>query len=422
MMNLHDLPSRGRPAHACTLGPRLPQGLIRLLGFLAVMGVAVAGLAGCQRPGGESVAPRAAGATGAASGSGASAAAPTLSLGSEDLLVMGQGGAGAGWVVTGSLQAERRADLRAEVGSVVLRVLKDNGERVRRGELLIKLDDATIRDSLASAEESERAALRSLEGAERQYQRLKSLQAQGMTSQQALEDSEVRRNLANSERVAAQARVAAARQQLERTEVRAPFDGVVSARKVSAGDTAGLGKELVQVIDPSSVRFDAFVAAEQVAGLQVGQTVTVRVQGREATPLQGRVRRIDAVAQPLTRQVAVIVDLPASAGLIPGLYAEGVVAAQGPKVLALPDTAVVRRGEQALVWRLQADTVALHPVQLAPRDARSGLWPVVSGLAEGDRVLRAPGSRPVEGQKVTMRTTTSATSAGGASANPRQGG
>lgn len=362
----------------------------------ALTGVAVALVmlvSGCQKPG-ESPA--------------AAADAVVLSLGNEDVLVMGQGGSVGGLSLTGSLQAERRADLRAEVGSVVLRVARDNGEPVKRGELLIKLDDAAIRDTLASAEEAVRAASRSAEGAERQYQRLKALQAQGMTSIQALEDSEVRRNLAQSELVAAQARVATARQQLERTEVRAPFDGVVSARKVSAGDTAGVGKELIQVIDPSSLRFDALAAADQVAALRVGQGVSIRVQGREAAPLSGRVRRIDAVAQPITRQVAVIVDLQADGGrlptgLIPGLYAEGQVAAQGPRVLSLPETALIREGDKIYVWTLAGEVVQRRAVSVEPRDARTGRFVVASGLQDGDRVLRSPGSRPAEGQRYTLR-------------------
>ncbi len=344
----------------------------------------------------------------APSGAGAQKAEPpVLSLGREDVWVAGRNGSAAtGPVLTGAIQAERRADLRAEVGSVVLRVQRDNGERVQRGELLVKLDDAAIRDTLLSAEEALRTAERSLEGAERTFQRLKSLQAQGMSSVQAMEDSEVRRNLAQSEQVAAKARVATARQQLERTEVRAPFEGVVASRKVSAGDTATMGKELVQVIDPASLRMEALVPAERVGELRVGQAVKVRVQGVDPAEREGRIRRIDSVAQPVSRQVAVVVDLVGTAGrggLIAGLYAEGSVDVQAPQVLALPETALVRTGDQVAVWQLQGGTLKRQPVKLEPRDVRTGLFVVTQGLKAGDQVLRSPGSRPVEGQRYTVR-------------------
>ena len=302
-----------------------------------------------------------------------------LSLGREDIWVAGRNGAAAtAPVLTGAIQAERRADLRAEVGSVVQRVLRDNGEPVKRGELLVKLDDAAIRDALLSAEEALRAAERSFEGAERTFQRLKSLQAQGMSSVQAMEDAEVRRNLAQSEQVAAKARVATARQQLERTEVRAPFDGVLASRRL----------------------------AERVGELRVGQAVKVRVQGVEPADREGRIRRIDSVAQPVSRQVAVVVDLSSGAGrggLIAGLYAEGSVDVQAPTVLALPETALVRDGDKMSVWALQGGTLKRLQVTVAPRDARTGLFVVTQGLKAGDQVLRSPGSRPVDGQRYTVR-------------------
>ena len=92
-----------------------------------------------------------------------------------------------------------------------------------------------------------------------------------MASAQALDDAEVRRNTAQSELEAAKARVVLARQQLQRTEVRAPFDGIVSDRKVSAGDTAQVGKELLKVIDPASMRFEALVSADHVGEVKAGQ-------------------------------------------------------------------------------------------------------------------------------------------------------
>src|SRR2546423_686947 len=233
-----------------------------------LIALAVCLLAGCGKGGHEAAAPRE-----------AAARAPALLLAPEDLRTLAGTGAAAGPVITGSIQPARRADLRAEVSAIVLAVLKENGEAVKAGDLLVRLDDTAIRDSLGSAEESARALTQAYEQAERQVQRLKTLQGQGMTSMQALEDAEVRRNNAQSDLVAAKARVVSARQQLHRTEVRAPFAGVVSDRKVSAGDTAAVGKELVKVIDPQSMRFEGLVSADHVNELRLGQDVRFRVNG-----------------------------------------------------------------------------------------------------------------------------------------------
>jgi len=345
---------------------------------------------------------------------GAKAAPPTLLLAPEDLRTLALSPRAQGPVVTGSIQPERRADLRAEVSSVVLQVSKENGESVRRGDLLVRLDDTAIRDSLQSAEESVRAISQAFDQAERQVQRLKTLQAQGMTSMQALEDAEVRRNNAQSDLVAARARVVSARQMMHRTEVRAPFDGVVSDRKVSAGDTAAAGKELVKVIDPRSMRFEGLVSADRMHELKVGQRVSFRVNGYPQNDFDGTIRRIDASANATTRQVEVIVSFNgAEMPKVAGLYAEGRIEAGSAQMLTVPDSAVLRSGEATHVWRVKEQALQKISVQLGERDARRGDYPVVSGLSAGDRVLRAPGSTLVDGQKIEFATPT-----GGAASAP----
>ncbi|MBR7784610.1 biotin/lipoyl-binding protein, partial [Undibacterium sp. LFS511W] len=104
-----------------------------------------------------------------------------------------------GPVITGSVQPERKADLRAEVQAIVLQVLKENGDIVKRGDILVKLDETSIRDNLNSAEDAARSASLALDQSDRALQRLKTLRASGMTSLQALDDAEVRVNAARSE-------------------------------------------------------------------------------------------------------------------------------------------------------------------------------------------------------------------------------
>ncbi len=373
-------------------------------------------LAGCNRPpapagadksGVPSVsAASAAKAADAASAAAAAASAPTLLLSDVDLRTVAPDLLVSGPVITGALQPERRAELRAEMAAVVTQVLKENGEPVQAGELLVRLDDTALRESLASTEEALRASTLALEQAERSTTRLRTLQGQGMVSVQALEDAEQRRVAVNSELVANRARVATARQQLRRSEVRAPFAGVLSERKVSVGDTAAVGKELAKVIDPRSMRFDGQVSADRMREIKPGQTVNFRVNGHTSaqTPdvFIGKVKRVDPSANASTRQVEVQVAFadPTTAPRVAGLFAEGVVETGGTQVLMLPEAALVRAGEAAFVWKLGAQNLIRWPVKLGPRDARSGAWPVLEGLKAGDRVLRNPGSNLRDGQRL----------------------
>jgi RND family efflux transporter MFP subunit len=354
----------------------------------------------------------------AAKADAAAKSAATLLLAPEDLNTLQPSTLSSGPVITGSVQPERRADLRAEIAAVVLQGLKDNGEPVRAGDLLMRLDDTAIRDSLAAAEETVRASNQAFEQAERTAQRLKTLQAQGMTSTQALEDAEVRRNNAQSDLVAAKARVVAARQQLARTTVRAPFAGVVSERKASAGDTVQIGKELLKVIDPASMRFEGLVSADRMSELKIGQNASFRVNGYTQGAFAGKVQRIDAAANATTRQVAVTVTFvdAAKAPRVAGLFAEGRIETGSSQVLMVDDAALVRAGDAAYVWRVAGNQIAKVAVQLGERDPRSGDYPVRSGLTAGDRILRSPGSSLVDGQKFELAAQSAAATATPASA------
>ena len=379
---------------AATNGCGAPTSMRHTLCVLLATGL----LAACGKPAEPGTAQAAAPAKPAA----AASAAATLLLAPEDLTTLQPSTLASGPVLSGSLQPEKRADLRAEVAAVVLQVLKDNGEAVRAGELLVRLDDTAIRDSLASAEEAVRASGQAFEQAERTVQRLKTLQAQGMTSTQALEDAEVRRNNAQSDLVAARSRVVSARQQLQRTGVRAPFDGVVSERRISVGDTVQVGRELLKVIDPRSLRFEALVSADRMHELKTGQTVAFRVNGFAQTEFTGTLRRIDAAANAATRQVAVLVDFakPADAPRVAGLFAEGRIETGSTQALLVAESALQRSPEAVHAWRVDGQTLARVVLQVGERDPRSGEVPVLQGLQAGDRILRRPGGTLVHGQRV----------------------
>lgn len=325
-------------------------------------------------------------------------AAPLL-LAPEDLREVGQSGLIGAPVISGAIQPARRADLRAEVAAVVLQVAKDNGERVRAGDLIIRLDPTAIRDSLTSAEEAVRAAQQSFEQAERVLARQRTLNQQGMISMQGLEDAEVRRNAAQSELAAAKARAVTARQQVSRTEVRAPFDGVVSERKISVGDTVQVGRELIKVIDPASMRFEGQISADRLGELKIGQPVAFRINGFGDAEFRGKLARIDASANATTRQVEVTAEFDdrAKAPQVAGLYAEGRVESADRRALVLPEGAVQRQGDAAFVWKVAGNQLKKVSVTLGQRDDRRGEIVIASGLALGDVVLRAPSGNLTDG-------------------------
>ena len=335
----------------------------------------------------------------------------TLIIAPEDVMTVQGSSMVSGPVVTGTIQPERKADLRAEVSAVVLQVLKENGDVVRRGDVLVRLDETAIRDNVNSAEDAARNAALSLDQAERNLVRLKTLRASGMTSLQALDEAEVRRNGAQSELSAANSRTAQARQQLQRTQIRAPFDGVVSDRKVSAGDTASIGKELLKVIDPTSLRFEGRVSADKISAVKVGQAVNFRINGY-VQDFHGKVLRMNPSANDVTRQVEILVGFSdAAQPRVSGLYAEGTVETAKVEALTLPETALVKAGDKTSAWRIKDLKLAKVDLSVGARDARTGNYEVRTGLAAGDTVMRIPSSNFKDGQSVELASAKPATAA-----------
>jgi RND family efflux transporter MFP subunit len=343
---------------------------------------------------------------GPGAGPAASAAAGPLLIAPEDLYTVRSNALTTGPSITGSVQPERRADLRAEVPAVVVQVVKENGEPVRRGDLIVRLDDTAIRENLTSAEASTSSASRAYDQAERQFQRLTQLRANSLVSIQDLEDAEVRRNNAQSDFEAAKTRVAVARQQLQRTEVRAPFDGIVGDRQVSAGDTVQIGRELVKVIDPTSMRFEGLVSADSIGEIKAGQPVLFRVHGYAQQEFTGHITQVNPAANITTRQVEVLVAFSDAKQepRLAGLYAEGRIETGSTAALTLPATALVQDDKGTFAWRLQGDVLHKVALELGARDARTGDYVLKRGLAEGDRLLRYPNSALRDGQKVELET------------------
>jgi membrane fusion protein (multidrug efflux system) len=331
----------------------------------------------------------------------------------QDLITVQPETLAQGPVISGSLQPELRADLRAEVAGIVLDVLKDNGDEVSKGELLLRIDSTALRDNLLSAQEAERAAEAALDQAERQFKRMQTMVEKGLVAVETVETAEGTRNQAQSALASARARVVESRQLLEKTEVRAPFDGVVGARSVSPGNTVQVGMELLQVLDISTMRFEGMIAADEVGKVRTGAQVKFRVNGFPDREFEGIVDRTNPVANEATRQVQVLVALPeVEENLVAGLYAEGRIEVESRPVILLPESALVRDGDLAHVWTVSQGELKRTDVVLGQQDPRLGRFEVSSGLSMGDEVLRHPLGILKDGREVEISGPVEATAPG----------
>jgi len=324
-------------------------------------------------------------ASGADTGTGE---APVLTVTPENVAVVERRELRSGPAISGTLEPERQAMLRAEIGGAVTAVQAEAGQTVRAGELLVRLDDIAIREAARSAESAVRVGREQADQARRNLARAERLAAAGAVSEQAVEQARAGLLAAEAGLADAESRLSAARQQVERAAIRAPFAGVVSARPISLGDVVQPGALLVTVVDPASMRLEAAVPLAALSTIRTGTRIDFTVPGYPDRVFIGTVDRVNPTVDPATRQVRIGARIPNTGGaLVAGLFAEGRVAIATSTGLVVPFAALDQRGVAPVLLVLRGGrTVSVTP-RVGLRDETLELVEILEGLMPGDSVL-----------------------------------
>jgi membrane fusion protein, multidrug efflux system len=331
------------------------------------------------------------------------AATPSVTVGPENVAVARQQEIQSGPTISGSLAPEKEARLSAEVPGAVVQTMAEAGQRVTRGQLLARIDDAAIQQALLSARSTLASAQTAASNAERELQRARTLVQAGAIAERDLESATTASTGAQAQLAAARAQVAAAQQNMDRTRITAPFTGVVAERRVSAGDVVAPGMPLFTVVEPGSMRLEASVPAEQLSAVRLGAPVSFTVSGYPGREFTGRITRVSPVADPTTRQVQILATIPnAGNSLVGGLFAEGRIASESRSGLVIPANAINERGIAPTARRLKGGVVEEVTVQLGLRDQGTETVEITAGLAAGDTVLVGAAQGISAGTKVTI--------------------
>ncbi|MBL8996357.1 MAG: efflux RND transporter periplasmic adaptor subunit [Gemmatimonadetes bacterium] len=312
----------------------------------------------------------------------------TVQVGPEAITIAERTMLSSGPILSGTLVAERTAQIRAEVPGAVVRVFHDPGARVEQGTSLAKIDDRAINDAYLSARSGLTAAQTAAEIAKRELERSEKLIAVGAIADRDLENARRGDLTARTMLDDARARLAAAQKQLDATNVLAPYAGVVSERMVNAGDIVAPGTPLFSIVDPATMRLEAAVPAEQLSEVRTGSPVRFTVTGYPGRTFQGRISSVNPSADPQTRQVRLFVRIPnAGNQLVAGLFAEGRVASDSRETLTAPQAAVDVRGLVPTVLRLRNGRTEKVEVTLGARDESTERVELLSGVTAGDTLL-----------------------------------
>jgi membrane fusion protein (multidrug efflux system) len=273
-----------------------------------------------------------------------------------------------------NLEAEREVDVLSEASRQVTELLVEEGDRVLRGQPLLRLDDEVQRSNVAKVDSQLRRARQELS-------RQKELFAQSLVAEQTFND-------ASYEVEQLELQLADARRELGYTEVRAPISGTVTSRLVNLGDFVTVNQTLFHMVDFDSIVARVYVPEKELARLSPGQPARITADAVGSRHFSGSVDRISPVVDPGTGTVKVTVAIPLQQGLRPGMYVvvELVTAVHADAVL-VPKRALVYDNDQIFIFRLAEDR-KVERLEVVP-ELESSEW-IEPGFPDADQAARAP--------------------------------
>ena len=289
-------------------------------------------------------------------------------------------------IFSADLQPVKRATLAAEVAGNIETLTVELGQRVRKGQLLARIDTRAVRQQLAEAEALFNQAQDRFERAEKLFAK------RSITKEQHID--------AVAGRDVAEARLASAKLRLEKSEVKAPWSGHVAAKRVEVGDYAAPGQPLLDLVATDRLKVKASASAADVPYLKVGVPVVVRVDAYPGETFEGEVVRLGAELDPGTRTLEVVAeienqDLRLRPGHFGRMELERRVLAD---VLMVPLTSVIDFESRKVVYVVNDGVAELREVVLGPVLDQRVL--VAEGLVAGERFIIAGQQHVADGQRV----------------------
>ena len=312
--------------------------------------------------------------------------------------------------LSGSLSPVVQATVKAKVGGEVQALSVREGQDVRHGEIIARLDTRNLQaqyDREAAAVDKARA---DLDLATLNREKNRSLLAQKYISQNTFEQTETAYagSVANLKLAEAQARLA--KINLDDANVRAPFAGTVARRLVQPGEKVSPDSSIVSLVDLRELLLEAAVPAAEIPAVRIGQSAHFNVGGFGSRKFEGKVQRINPVTSEGSRAITIYLAVPNPDGALKGgMFAQGeVVLDKTEPVLSIPSSAVHYEAGVPIVYTLVDRKIVRQQIAVGETIEGNDFVEVRSGLKEGERVIvadigeRKPGDAAfVKGEQTT---------------------
>jgi len=322
----------------------------------------------------------------------AEAAAPVLEFLPSDLLTITQRDLRQTLAASGSLRAYNQAAVKARVAGEVRDVLVREGETVKAGQVLVRMDEADYRARVAQAEGALLAARGQFDIAAKARENNRALLDRGFISKNAYDTASSQYDIAQANVNAAQGGLDVSRKALGDTVIRAPIAGIVASRSVQPGEKVSADNKLLDVVDLSRMEMEVAVPTSDIIAIAPGQEVAVKVEGLPLL-LPATVVRINPATQAGSRSIMTYLQLDnPQSRLRAGMFGEArLTLAKKAGVLAAPPSALQVNGDNAYVYAIEQDKLVRRQVQtgITGSDGDVTLVEITGGLEPGARIVRS---------------------------------
>jgi membrane fusion protein, multidrug efflux system len=284
----------------------------------------------------------------------------------------------------GTIRAVHETTIGSKLLARVTEVNLKAGQKVREGDVLVRLDDTDLRAKLQQAKATTSAAEAAQTQTVADEKRYAELIEKNAVSRQQYEKTVMEARSAEAGLRRAQEAVREVQAMLDWATVRAPMDGVVIDKKVDAGDTVTPGQTLLTLFDPTRMQLVASVRESLTRQLQVGQAIGVRIEGLNKQ-CSGTVSEMVPEAQSASRTFQVKVTGPCPTGIYTGMFGRILIPLQEEEVLVIPRQAVRKIGQLELVDVVEKGQTSRRAIRTG-RTLNENVE-VLSGLREGEQVL-----------------------------------
>lgn len=317
--------------------------------------------------------------------------------------------------LSGSLRAVNQASVKARVAGEVREVLVREGEAVKAGQVLIRMDTSDYQARVDQAQGALLAARGQMDIATKTRDNNKALLDKGFISKTAFDNAESQFGIARANVESARGALDVAQKALADTVIRAPISGLVSSRTVQPGEKVSVDNRLLDVVDLSQMELEAAVPASDIMHVALGQEVRVKVEGMPQ-PLTGKVVLINPATQSGSRSIMTYIQLDNPQGALRvGMFGEAqLTMAKKTGVLTVPQSAIRSDAGNTFVYAIENSKLVQKPVTLGVKgdDGEGGAVEVVQGLDSGTQIVRANLGALRSGTTVKFAQSSSPTTAG----------